>query len=128
MHCIGSSLCLWIYTIINETMDTLIIKMFHKKMTKCVNEYSEDGISKDYSPRGSFTDILSEYSTKEPPKEYSNYTSACLNLDNTNNIDIFNNVLCVLEKRNMCSSETGSFLEKMIQMSPFLYPFSLEFR
>ena len=51
MHCMGSSLCFWIYTIINETMDTLVIKMFKKKSTDAISiEELNTGFAKQKVP------------------------------------------------------------------------------
>ena len=112
MHCMGSSLCFWIYTIINETMDTLVIKMFKKKSTdfdagQDKNEYYDDA-------GGWANNSL-------------NSTLKCFT-NNSTQIDLLDNLMCVLARRNMCSSESGSFLENMTKISPFLYPFSIEFR
>ena len=32
MHCIGASLCFWIYTIKNETLDSYVEKLFHEQI------------------------------------------------------------------------------------------------
>ena len=43
MHCIGSSLCFWIYTIKNETLDSYIEKYFkHKREENCEGDHGEE--------------------------------------------------------------------------------------
>ena len=52
MHCIGSSLCFWINTIFNETVDTLV-----GKLTK-----EDDGA---HYPYESYNSIVDLYGTKK---------------------------------------------------------------
>lgn len=42
MHCIGASLCFWIYTIKNETLDSYIEKYYHQGI------HTDCGVSDDH--------------------------------------------------------------------------------
>ena len=79
MHCIGASLCFWIYTIKNETLDAYTEKYFkNQKATECDNEDERD-----------VPYILSLPSAEDPPQ--CNYT-------NIAHVDAGVGLDCVLSK------------------------------
>ena len=95
--------------------------MFKKKLTEC-----DDG---QYKHEYFEQDLIDGFDIGGLTNHSLNSTTACFT-NNSTNIDLvaLDNLMCVLVRRNMCSSESGSFLEKMTKISPFLYPFSIEFR
>ena len=95
IHCISSSLCFWVYSIINETMDALVEKyMLKKGYDSCKDDHA-----RVTRAAGGF-----------PVCEYGNNTE----------FTIFNNVVCDMEIRKTCTTDTDS-------IALFFYPFSVEF-
>ena len=96
IHCISSSLCFWVYSIINETMDALVEKYLLKKgYDSCADgDYSRVTRAADPFPM--------------------------CESDNTTEFSIFNNVICDMDIRKNCTTDTDG-------IALFFYPFSVEF-
>ncbi|TRY73189.1 hypothetical protein TCAL_00941, partial [Tigriopus californicus] len=113
MHCIAASLCFWIFTIVQETVDTIVSKEYFPTKTKC---YSDD----------------------KSPTFFGNWRDAddgvavlCYKVNNTcgetresQGLDF--DVECKLSE--MCECADNNDIAKYIfQLGPYLYPFSIEF-
>ena len=112
MHCISSSVCLWINTIINETLDTLVVKKYYKQ--DCNGSY--DG-------HHSIDDFLSVYSKGKGDGDTSNVIRLeCLNKD----LSISEHFECVLELKYFCAA-SNKLSSDIFNTASLLYPFSIEF-
>lgn len=96
IHCICSSLCFWVYSIINETMDALVEKYLLKKQ---YDSCKDDDYNRVTRATGMFPVCES---------------------DNTTEFSIFNNVVCEMDIRKTCATDTDG-------IASFFYPFSVEF-
>ena len=98
IHCISSSLCFWLYSIINETMDALVEKyMMNVKGTSC----SEDDHVRLPRAVGQFPICES---------------------DNSTEFSILNNIVCDMETRKSCTTGTDAIA---LFFYPFSIEFSI---
>jgi hypothetical protein len=106
MHCISASFCLWIHTIINETLDALVVKNFYKP--QCGNEDDDDDhFFKMYS-RGDNTS--------------GELRLGCLDKE----LSISEHFDCVLELKYFCAA-SNQLSDDLFNFASLLYPFSIEF-
>lgn len=80
MHCISSSLCFWIFAIMNETMDALVEKYYSKKSYNSCH-----------------------HRTPRANREFP----AC-DQDNTTQFSIGNNIICGMELKDTCGADVDS--------------------
>ena len=128
MHCIGASVCLWMYTIINETLDSLVMKYFHRKIINCDGDGDDDDdfflkLSSNMSLFVSGLSAFSNGSSAERP--YGAYIGECISESSTK-FDL-NHAVCLLHRRHMCSNN-GDITAGLFTAAPLLYPFSIEFK
>lgn len=97
MHCLSTCLCIWMYTITNETVDALVEKL-HPKPSTCEESHDDDYKSDDDNDRHGL-------------------------IPNCTATDKFT---CSLETRYFCVSE-NSWSGSLFSVASMLYPFSIEF-
>ena len=118
MHCACSSLSFWINSVIQETLDTLIKKLYSKE-DKC----------DDYNKAPSENPSGYEYSNYYGDYDYEQYAgkdkmSQC-NFNGSFS-DIGNSLVCVLETRAKCNLDLAN-TKRMSTINHWFYPFSIEF-
>ena len=110
MHCISASLCLWIYTIVNETLDALVVKNFYKP--KC-DHLGED--HDDHHFRKSFSWVRDDNTSDE-------LRLGCLKEE----LSMTEHFECVLELKYFCAA-SNQLSDDLFNFASLLYPFSIEF-
>ena len=134
MHCIGASLCFWIYTIKNETLDSLNKKYFDKEIKKCFKKkYSCKLIDRIYDDDND--GIKSEEDNDSSSSEDSD--DECEH-DKGDSGNIWNISSCTAENQNgplfqslvetqLWCSEKNLTSTEGFSFSDWFYPFSIEF-
>jgi hypothetical protein len=112
MHCISASICLWANTIINETLDTLMVKNYYKY--DCSKNDSSSNSDDDY-----FRWITK--SIKDDDSSSLIYLE-CIN----KNLTIAEHFDCVLKIKYFCAA-SNKLSSELFDVASLLYPFSIEF-
>ena len=105
MHCITSSLCFWISTIINETVDSVV-----KDAISSTKPPGYDGFSDFIEPRA-----------KSCPDPYL----ACV-LDPNEAVRFDLDLDCIIGSQCLCT-QRNNFTSDLFDITPYFYPFSIEF-
>lgn len=137
MHCIAASLCFWIFTIVQETVDTIVSKEYFPTKSKCYSDdntttYFTDWRDADDGVAGCFFCLILWVKSKIGEiNSSSSPLVLCYKVNNTcgetresEGLDF--NVECKLSE--MCECADNNDIAKYIfQLGPYLYPFSIEF-
>ena len=112
MHCIGASLCFWMYTIKNETLDSYIEKYFkHQISNTCSNSHG-DGHQFD-----AFEIAFAD--------DDQNLLS-CTADNQTGQLAIGHGIQCVIDTHHWCLV-TNPKSDEIFAVSDWFYAFSIEF-
>ena len=133
MHCITSSLCFWISTIINETVDTV------------VQEEREDYSNGSEADDHFFNNMLN-LDMDSGPKAAIGRECAVKLVNLQNIIYIVIKIVCKMNSEEVCANHSASFdyamscyvatmcectrdgiASSLFTVTPYLYPFSIEF-
>lgn len=116
MHCIASSLCFWLWTIIRETMDSLSPHEYAENDESQENDGEEDDHDDRFLGSMRFM-FLNENSVALPLKAYSKTGAKEL-------VTYLNHTLKLFT--STCDGDKG--LRLIYQnYSPYLYPFTVEY-
>ena len=110
MHCISASLCFWMYTIKNETLDSYIEKYYNHKIAEQCDESNHDG---------HVFNAFSTISTHDDPL-------SCTKQNNSGHITITQGIQCVVNTHHWCLL-TDPKSDDIFGVSDWFYPFSIEF-
>ena len=93
MHCIGASLCFWIYTIKNETLDSYIEKFYHHAVSgSCHNNSSDEHA--DNMKRSGYPDFWDDPNSDE--------LSLNCHHDYTSIVNVHHGLECVVDTHHWC--------------------------
>ena len=124
MHCIGSDLCFWLYTIIDETLAALVSKYFHAKLDCSKSSYGAAADLLDI-----FLSILTGTHTTNMGAVGASYEKPNCYPENTYHFNFDNSPNCVIVRRDKCNGEDDSLASNIADTAqPLLFPFSIEFR
>ena len=105
MHCITSSLCFWVSTIVSETVDSVV---------------------KDAISVGDDEDYYSYYGLIEPKgKSCPDPYKACV-LDPNQPVKFDLDLDCIIGVQCLCTRR-NNFTSDLFDITPYFYPFSIEF-
>ncbi|ODM94668.1 Otopetrin-1 [Orchesella cincta] len=114
MHCISSSLCFWFWSILRETADSLYHKMTeHSRRTELHN--SSHPLAHHHIPESldSITPLA--------------YTNRMIEEESHQNAFAFLNATSAITSFYDPCVEFSTISELVLKMSPYLYPFSIEY-
>ena len=110
MHCIGSSLCFWMYTIKNETLDSYIEKYFkHQITTVCEGSTADEH---------AFNPLFAQSDVDHDPLSCTTH--------NMTGLSIGRGIQCVVDTHHWCLV-TDPKSDDIFGVSDWFYPFSIEF-
>ena len=96
MHCIGASLCFWIYTIKNETLDSYIEKFYHHTSSESCRVHL-DNSSDEHAlnmKRSGFPDVWDDPD--------SDVTTLQCHHDYTSVVNVHHGLSCVVDTHHWC--------------------------
>ena len=109
MHCISASLCFWIYTIKNETLDSYVEK--HYPHTDC----------------SGFSHPIQTTTTAHPFSSDSDDMLQCTKSSELSHmISVLDGLNCVIEAHHYCIT-IDHITEVIVAAADWFYPFSIEF-
>jgi hypothetical protein len=111
MHCISASVCLWVHTIANETLDALVVKNFYKPNCQHIND--DDGDDDR---------LRWQYRKDDDSNSSGQLRLGCLE----EQLTISEHFDCVLELKYFCAA-SNSLSDDLFNFASQLYPFSIEF-
>ena len=96
MHCIGASLCFWIYTIKNETLDSYIEKFYHHTSAESCRAHVDNSSDEHIfnTKRSGFPDVWDDPD--------SDVTTLQCHHDYTSVVNVHHGLSCVVDTHHWC--------------------------
>ena len=96
MHCIGASLCFWIYTIKNETLDSYIEKLYHHTSSESCRAHVDNSSDEHIlnTKRSGFPDVWDDPD--------SDVTTLQCHHDYTSVVNVHHGLNCVVDTHHWC--------------------------
>ena len=133
MHQIMSSLCIWVYAIVRETMDGIVDKKFFAPHSKCFGDGYYGATNDSHaSEHNHWLKETPEHTTQYPSNYSFNenmvtcYEGSAVHCFQDSGFHVNYNMSCVYAQICACAIDNEVALY-IFNLGPYLYPFSIEF-